>query len=171
MFHFFSHHHAEYLRHFSVCSYLSPVPSYFPISEQIFKTFTIILNADWLRAVLICTYNSTKISRHCSVKVFCASEKKHIVVYYLQHVHAAVLYQHIQLKMFPNRCYRRKYITEPVNYHDLLEKQDKKISETSKTKESLLYKFLPRKKKLDSGYTAIVQRQLKYKDQESQFQA
>ena len=62
------------------------------------------------------------------------------------------------IQRFLDRCYRRNYITGPVNIYDLLEKQDKNIFETSKTKESLLYKILPRKKRIkytlrtDSNY-------------------
>ena len=50
------------------------------------------------------------------------------------------------IQRFLDRCYRRKYITEPVNVYDPLEKQDENIFETSKTKESLVYKILPRQK-------------------------
>ena len=35
---------------------------------------------------------------------------------------------------------------EPFSIHAMLERKDKKILETSKTKESFLYKFLSRKK-------------------------
>ena len=52
------------------------------------------------------------------------------------------------IQRFLDRCYRRNYVTEAVNVHDRLEKQDKNIFEMCKTKESLLCKFLPRKKRI-----------------------
>ena len=65
------------------------------------------------------------------------------------------------IQRFLDRCYKRKYMTEPVSIHTMLERQDKNILETSKTKESFLYKFLPRKKgmkytlRTDSNYPIL----------------
>ena len=50
------------------------------------------------------------------------------------------------IQRFLDRCYKRKYMTEPVSIHAMLERKDKNILETSKTKGSFLNKFLSRKK-------------------------
>jgi hypothetical protein len=65
------------------------------------------------------------------------------------------------IQRFLDGCYKRKYTTDPVSIHVMLERQDKNIFETSKTRGSLLYVLLPKKKTMkytlrtDSNYPRL----------------